>query len=188
METAGVAGDVADAVVARSALRRDSPQMTGRFEAECWDAKGHLRWRGSMRNMIVNQGLQHTLDAVFSGSSQVSTWYVGLCATSPTVASSDTAAVHGGWAEFTSYGEETRPEWVEVRTNQSMTNSASKAAFSINVNASVIGGLFLTSVAAKSAGTGTLMSAVAFSGGNKSADSGDTLSVTYTLSLADDGV
>jgi len=64
------------------------------------------------------------------------------------------------------------------------TNSASPAAFNINAT-STVGGAFLTSGSAKSGTTGTLFSAADFSSpGDRSVTSGDTLNVTYTLSLA----
>lgn len=49
-------------------------------------------------------------------------------------------------------------------------------------NGQTIAGAFLTSV--NSGTSGVLFSANNFSGGDKSVDSGDTLSVTYTFSLA----
>ena len=64
------------------------------------------------------------------------------------------------------------------------TNSASPASFTINATATVAGA-FLTSGSAKSGTTGTLFSAADFGGaGDRSVVSGDTLSVTYTFSLA----
>jgi hypothetical protein len=63
-----------------------------------------------------------------------------------------------------------------------VTNSASKAQFTINATATV-GGAFLCSAA--SGTTGTLFSAADFSSpGDRSVVSGDVLSVTYTFSLA----
>ena len=63
-----------------------------------------------------------------------------------------------------------------------VTNSASKASFSINATATV-GGAFLCS--ASSGTTGTLFSAADFqSPGDRSVVSGDVLTVTYTFSLS----
>jgi hypothetical protein len=64
------------------------------------------------------------------------------------------------------------------------TNSASVAVFNINATQTV-GGAFLTSDNTKSGSTGTLFSAADFSApGDRAVTSGDTLNVTYTLSLA----
>jgi hypothetical protein len=69
-----------------------------------------------------------------------------------------------------------------------VTNSASPAVFNINATATV-GGAFLTSQSAKTPNsgynTGTLFSAADFGApGDRSVVSSDTLSVTYTFSLA----
>jgi hypothetical protein len=64
------------------------------------------------------------------------------------------------------------------------TNSASVAAFNINATATV-GGAFLISDNTKGGTTGTLFSAADFqSPGDRTVVSGDTLNITYTLSLA----
>ena len=65
-----------------------------------------------------------------------------------------------------------------------VTNSASKAAFTMNATTTV-GGAFLTSNNTKGGTTGTLFSAADFSSpGDRSVVSGDILNVTYTFSLA----
>jgi len=66
-----------------------------------------------------------------------------------------------------------------------MTNSASKASFAVDTDTQVISGAFLCSVATTT--SGTLLSEVMFTGGNKSADDGDTLEVQYDFTAADDG-
>lgn len=159
-------------------------KVGGRFELICRDKEGKIKWVDYIDNLVVNQGLQHILDAVFSGASQVATWYLGLTAGSPSPAGADTLASHGGWTEFTDYSEGARQEWVEVRSSQTLTNTASKADFSIN-GSGTVGGAFLSS--ASTGTSGTLMSAGALSGGNRSVASGDTVSVTYEFSAADDG-
>jgi len=145
------------------------------------------KWRAVAENLVVNVGLQHILDAVFSGATQVDPWYVMLASASPSPAAADTMASHAGWTEFTDYDEATRQIWVEVRSGQSMDNSASKAAFTISQDSSSIGGAALTSDNTKTGTSGTLMCCAAFTGGNKAADDDDTLEVQYAFSAADDG-
>jgi len=166
----------------KEALRRDG------FDPEKFDMLQSLiseKWRAVAENLVVNVGLQHILDIVFSAGSQVDPWYVGITAADPSPAAGDTMASHGGWTEFTNYDEGARQAWVEVRSDQSMDNSASKAAFTISQDSSSIGGAFLNSAATGTAGT--LMCCAAFTGGNKAADDDDTLEVQYTFSAADDG-
>jgi len=148
------------------------------------DGKVHHRvWFTEEHNMVVNEGLQHMLDVLFAECAQTTVWHVGLVNTGETIASTDTLASHGGWTENTSYTGN-RKEFVDVRTNQAVTNSASVASFSINTAASISGG-FLCS---PSTGTsGKLLCAVTFTGGDKGASDGDTLEVTYSFSAADDG-
>jgi len=63
-----------------------------------------------------------------------------------------------------------------------VTNSASKASFSIN-NTATVGGAYLASAA--SGTSGTLFSAADFqSPGDRSVVSGDVLTVTYSFSLS----
>ena len=161
---------------------KDSFRFKGVFHVRCIGPDGQVKWEDKAPNMVVNQGIQHVLDLTFTGAAiQVDPWYIGLCNASPEPAAGHTLT---DISEFTDYADN-RKEWVEVRADQSLSNTASKASFAINENASSIGGAFLCSVATTT--TGVLMSYSAFTGGNKSADSGDTLEVTYTLSGADAG-
>jgi hypothetical protein len=168
-------------------IKPDGIRMGGTFHIVDYKNDGSKRWEVDAKNMVVNVGLQHILDVVFSGSTQSATWYIGLTGTAPTVASTNTMVTHAGWTEFENYDEATRQEWVEVRTNQSMTNSASKATFTISADSSTIGGAFITSSNTRGGSAGTLMCAAAFTGGDKSADDGDTLEVQYTYTAGDDG-
>lgn len=159
----------------------------GRFTVECYGADGRLKWRDSFHNLVTNVGLQYLLDAGLLGGAQVSTWYVGLTDGTPTVAAGDTMASHAGWTEVTAYSEATRPAYSASRSGQTVSNSATKATFSVNATATV-GGAFLASDSTKGGTAGTLLCAGAFSGGDKAVANGDTLNVQYDFSAADDGV
>jgi len=160
---------------------KDGIRLGGVFTLECLDKNGKLKWEDKVKNLVVNVGLQHVLDTEFSGGTAVTTWYLGLTDASPTAAAADTMASHSGWTEFDEYADN-RKEWVEVRSGQSMTNSASVAAFAINASGTV-GGAFLNSTATGTAGV--LMSAGALSGGNRTVANGDTVNLTYTFAAAD---
>lgn len=159
-------------------------RIGGVFTVICRDAQGKEKWREEAKNLMVTDGLQHILDTEFTGSSQVTTWYVGLTGTAPTPAAGHTLASHTGWTEFTDYTGD-RKEWSKTRSSLTLSNSSSKAEFAVDTNSSTIGGAFIVSAA--SGTSGTLMSCAAFSGGDKSADNGDTLSVQYDLTIADNG-
>lgn len=159
-------------------------KLGGVYQLECRGPDGQIKWRDHIDNLVTNEGLQHILDVVFSASANSGTWYCGLADNSPTPAAADTLASHTGWTEFDEYTGN-RQEWVEVRSSQSMTNSASKASFPITGAGGGVGGAFLCDAA--SGTTGTLMSAGALSGGNRTVASGDTVDLTYTFSADDDG-
>lgn len=181
--------DAATASVTRRPGARAGVRWGGVFEVECRDPQGRLKWRETAPNIVTNAGLNYALDAALSAGTPVTTWYVGLTAATPTVAAGDTMGSHGGWTEFTAYDEAARQTWTDGGvSSQSVSNTASKAEFTVSTNSSSIGGAFLTSDSTKSGSTGTLYAVVAFTGGNKAADDGDTLSVTYTFTAADDGV
>lgn len=150
-----------------------------------------LRWEEIIHNLIVNEGLEHILDVIFKGGTQVDPWYVGLLASSPTVLNAWTATEVGA-NDFVNYDEATLQELVDGAisgtTTKSLDNSASKAVFTISTNGSTIGGAFLISTSTKATPAGTVYAAGAFSGGDKSADDDDTISVTATFTQTDDGV
>lgn len=158
-------------------------KLGGIFEVVCKGPEGQEKWRETAHNLITNQGLNHILDVVLHGSTAVSPWYVGLKNTGDPAAG-DTLASHSGWTENSNYTGN-RQEYVEAAaSSQSTTNSSNKASFPITSDSQSIYGAFLASVATGT--SGTLLCVANFSSA-KSADNGDTLEVTYTISAADDG-
>lgn len=163
----------------------------GKYFVECYDKDGNLKWSDEASNLVVNTGLQYMAGTALDGATaRITSWYVGLV-TGPgsgtTFAAADTAALHAGWSENTTYSNATRPAATfaaATTANPSVvTNSASKASFSINGSAT-IAGAFLISNDTKGGTSGTLFSASDFTGGDRTVGSGDTLQVTYTFSLA----
>ena len=166
----------------------------GKFTMTCYDKDGKLKWTAENHNLVVNQGLQYmascALTAGATAVTQLTAWYIGLYGAGSTnnPAAGDTMASHGGWTEVVPYSNATRPACTFVAAttaNPSVaTNSASPASFTINAT-STVGGAFLVSNNTKSGTTGTLFSAADFSApGDRSVVNGDTLNVTYTMSLA----
>lgn len=156
----------------------------GPVVVQCFAPDGTLKWEViEPKNLVVNVGLRWMLDVLLGGSTAVATWYVGLVATGGTIASADTMSSHAGWTELTGYTGN-RAEYVDVRTLQTVSNSASAATFGINTAQSVAGAL-ITSNNTKGGSAGLLLCAVAFTGGDRAAADGDTINVTYTFSAAD---
>jgi hypothetical protein len=168
----------------------EAAQATGVYHIECRDKDGNLKWTAESKNLVVNAGLRYMAGSALTSVTQITTWYLGLygAGASNTPAAGDTMASHAGWTEVTAYSNANRvtASFAAATTaNPSVvTNTASPAAFNINGTATV-GGAFLTSENTKGGTTGTLFSAADFgSPGDRSVVDGDTLSVTYTFSLA----
>jgi hypothetical protein len=168
----------------------ESAQATGVYHVQCHDKDGNLKWSADSKNLVVNVGLQYMAGTALTSVTQITTWYLGLygAGASNTPAAGDTMSSHAGWTEVVPYSNANRVTATfatATTANPSVvTNSASPAVFNINATATV-GGAFLTSNNTKNGTTGTLFSAADFgSPGDRSVVSGDTLSVTYTFSLA----
>jgi len=168
----------------------DSALALGRFKMACYDKDGALKWEAEEDNLVVNVGLAYMAGSALTSVTQITSWYIGLYGAGATnsPAAGDTMSSHAGWTEVIAYSQATRVACTFVTAttaNPSVaTNSASVAAFTIN-GTTTVGGAFLTSGSAKSGTAGTLFSAADFSSpGDRSVVSGDTLNVTYTLSLA----
>lgn len=138
-------------------------------------------------NLIVTEGLNDCQDQYWRGSSYSAEHYLGLMDSSPTVAASDTMLSHAGWSEETGYDESARPTYSPAASSGGVvTNSASKAEFTLNADAT-IGGVFCTTNSTKSGTTGKLFSAAAFTGGDRSFKDNDVISITYQHTYSDAG-
>ncbi len=155
------------------------------YEIECVAPDGRVKWVERVENLITNVGLDENLDKFLKGSAYTAAFYVGLTDGTPTVAAGDTMASHAGWVEVVAYSQAVRQTLtLGAVSGQSVDNSASKASFSINANGTTIGGAFLATNNTKGGTTGILYGEGAFTGGDKSADNGDTLNVTVTCTAA----
>ena len=168
----------------------DSVHAMGKYTFECYDKDGNLKWVEESKNRVVNVGLQFMANSLVAVTT-ISAWYIGLVGASATnqfnatdTLNSHPAAGSGGWTEITPYSG-TRPAATFATATTAdpsvVTNSASKASFSITSTATV-GGAFLCSVASGTS-PGLLFSGNTFTGGDRSVVNGDTLQVTYQFSL-----
>ena len=168
----------------------EEAKATGLFEIKCHDKDGNLKWEAQSKNLVVNVGLQYMAGSALTSVTQITSWFIGLYGSGATntPAAGDTMSSHAGWTEVVDYSNATRVAATfatATTANPSVvTNSASPAPFNIN-GTTTVGGAFLTSGSAKSGTAGTLFSAADFgSPGDRSVVNSDTLSVTYTFSLA----
>jgi hypothetical protein len=168
----------------------EAAQATGVYHVQCHDKDGNLKWTAESKNLVVNAGLAYMAGTALTSVTQITTWYLGLYGSGATnsPAAGNTMASHSSWTEVTDYSNANRVTATFVTATTAspsvVTNTASPAVFNIN-GTTVVGGAFLTSENTKGGTTGTLFSAADFgSPGDRSVVSGDTLSVTYTFSLA----
>jgi hypothetical protein len=160
-------------------------KLGGVFEINCFGEDGRLKWAEKADNIVTNQGLNHILNVVLSGTSKATNWFVGLKGTGATAAG-DTLSSHAGWTELTPFTGASRVTYVEASASgQSITNSANKASFSITSAATVAGAMMASCITGAN-GSNILLCVADFASA-KGVDNGDTLEVTYTISAADDG-
>jgi len=154
------------------------------FKVECFDEDGNLKWADEFYNLVVNAGLDDSLDKHLKGSSYTAAWYVGLTDGTPTFAAGDIMSSHAGWVEDQNYDEATREALVlGAVSGQSVNNSASKASFTMSATTTV-GGAFITTGSAKGGTTGVLYGGGAFTGGDRSVVDNDIINVTATFTAA----
>jgi len=154
--------------------------VAGKFMVTCRDAEGNIRWEDGFPNLVVTTGKNDLLNKYFLGSSYTAAFFVGLKGAG-TIAAGDTMASHAGWSEITGYSNATRPAFSPASsTAGSSTNSASAAVFNINAT-NTVAGCFITTNSTVGGTTGTLFSAADFAS-SRAVLSGDTLTVTYTVS------
>jgi len=173
---------LSDAAAAGLNARHDAVDrigVSGAFKVVCHAADGSVRWEDDLSNLVVTVGKNDLLNQYFRGSSYNAAFFVGL-KTAGSISAADTMSSKS-WTEITAYSNATRPAFTAaVPSGGSTDNSASPAVFNINGTATV-GGCFITTNNTQGGTTGTLFSATDFAVA-RSVLSGDTLTVTYTIS------
>ena len=144
-------------------------------------------------NTFTTEGMAYLLNIIFHDITKAASeiWYVGLFKNNVTPAVGNTAAVCLGAAG--TYGECQDADYDDPATNKpsyttadtataTITNAvAGKAEFTINASI-IVYGAFLSSVAAKTAVTGYLMSGKKFTA-SRAVIADDELLVSYQISL-----
>ena len=158
---------------------QDSIEVGGVFKVICRAADGSVRWEEDLSNLVVTVGKNDLFNQYFRASGYTAAFFVGL-KTAGSISAADTMSSKS-WTELTIYSNATRPAYTAgVAVAGSTDNTASPAVFNINGTATV-GGCFITTNNTKGGTTGTLFSATDFAVA-RSVLSGDTLTVTYTIS------
>lgn len=164
---------------------REEVMVRGRFTAWCIRG-GKEIWREEFDNLVTTVGKNDLLDKYLKGSSYTQTIRMGLCGTG-TKAAGDTQASHAGWSEV---GGTNAPAYTGDRKDVVMGAAAAGVstspaqAFAIT-SGGTIAGCFINNggSATKDNTTGVLFSAGNFTGGDRVVINGDTVNVTYSLTV-----
>jgi len=157
----------------------------GKFDFECYDQFGNLKFLEESRNLVTDEGLNDNIVTNFKDGTKKPNWYIGLLGGNQTPAANWTASGVGSqYTELTAYAETERQLWntgsVSAKT---LTNSLNVATFSINGPATVYGA-FITSLITKSGNTGVLWCA-SLMGVARPVVANDIFRVTYTINNQD---
>ena len=161
----------------------DQMKFFGLFVAEHRDVTGRLLGIYRAPNAIVTEGVHHMMETEFRSGAASATWYIGLVDNTGWTAwaATHTMATHAGWTESVVYSNANRPQWTCGAAAARAITNASTVDFTINGSAT-LKGLFITNENTKSGTTGEMWSEAAFSS-TVTVANGDTLKVTYTLSV-----
>lgn len=170
----------------------ESMQIKGVFRLEHW-RDGELIHAEDYRNTVTTVGKNHMLDTELAGSAYTVTGpYIGLISSASysAIAAGDTMSSHAGWLEA---GNANAPTYTSPRKTLSFSAASggskatsSSASFAITGTGTVKGSFVVLGSGALTTidnTGGTLLSAGLFSGGDRAVINGDTLNVSYTLSL-----
>lgn len=147
----------------------------------------------SFPNTVVTVGKNAMLDAALAGSAYTVTGpFMGLISNTSftAISAADTMASHAGWLEA---GNANAPQYSGTRKTcvWSAASAGAKAlsaalSFAITSNGTIVGAFINYGSGATNvidATTGTLFSAGPFTGGNRAVLIGDTVNVSYSVSL-----
>jgi len=168
-------------------------EANGKYFAECLDKHGNVKWQEEFDNVVTTVGKNLALDTFLAGSSYTVVGpYLGLISSVSwsAVNAADTMSSHSGWTEA---GATNAPTYTSPRKTAAWSAAGSGAkALSSALSFAITGtgtikGCFMVygsgAVTTIDNTSGTLLSAGVFSGGDRAVVNGDTVNVSYTLSL-----
>lgn len=149
---------------------------------------------GFSPNIVTNEGLNSILDVGLSGGTQITAWKVALVKSNTSAAAGMTYATPV-YTEIagSDVDEASRQAWTDGGvSSQSVDNVGNEAVYTAagsftGYGAAIVGGGSGAATIADAAGGGTLYSYSLFSA-SKALTASDTITITYTLTSADDGV
>ena len=184
----------ADAALIRAASIQEYAHARGRFEVECRDKDGRLKWRDTIENVTTDVGVRLALDTFLAGSGYTVVGpFMGLISSVGYGAgpvAGDTMASHAGWTEagLANAPTYTAPRKTAAWAAASGRSKALSAALAfVFTGGGTVKGCFLVygtgAVSTIDNTSGVLYSGGLFTGGDKVVVSTDTLNVTYSSSM-----
>lgn len=175
--------ETASASMQMGAALSDSLGVVGYFTAVCHGPDGQEKWREGFHNTVMTLGKNDLLDKFLKGAAYTQTIRMGLKGAGAQVAG-DTQASHAGWLEV---GLANLPTYTGNRKD--VTMGAASAGSSVSpgqvfaiTGTGTVAGCFINNGGSDTIDntTGVLFSAGDFAV-SRSVLSGDTITVTYTL-------
>ncbi len=181
------------AAVVAQAMLAEGMEIHGYYTMEHYNKAGELLAVDVFPNTVVTVGKNAMLDQSLAGSAYTVTGpYMGLISSVSysAISAADTMASHAGWLEAGGANAPTysgnRPTAAFSAASAGAKALSSALAFSIT-GTGTIKGAFLTfgtgAVNTKDNTGGTLFSAGLFTGGDRAVSNGDTVNVSYSVSL-----
>lgn len=168
-------------------------RVGGRYELECFDARGNLKWRDHVDNLITDVGKNALLDTYLTGAAYTAVGpFMGLISSVSysAIVAANTMASHAGWTEAGSTNGPTFSARLSLAGLFAAAAAGAKASSAVTFNITGTGtakGVFLVSgsgaVATLMSTAGTLFSAGLFAGGDKIVGNGDTIAAAFTATL-----
>ena len=153
-----------------------------RYRVECV-RDGAVAWTEEFDNLVTDQGANFLLEVGFGATAKPANWFLGLIASGTPVAG-DTYATHAGFTESTAYSNANRPTLAFAAASGLSKATSSAASFTINATATITGAFSATSATkGDTAAAGAVLYSAGLFGASRPVQSGDTLTVSLTLSL-----
>jgi hypothetical protein len=167
--------------IAAEELIADSSELA-RLRAELELIPIEEKWFDTIENLVPTAGKNLVCEGALGNAAQGAV-AMGLKG-SGTPAAGDTMASHATWSEITNFAARLTPSFSAASGGTKATSATVNFAFTSGSGVTVAGCFVVVGGSTTIGNTsGTLLSAGDFSGGNKIASTGDTVQVTYSLSV-----
>lgn len=159
--------------------------VLGVFHAECI-RDGEVIWTDTFKNIVTTQGRNAMMDKFLDLGAAYAAIAMGLHTTVGNAAS--TYSTPSPQVESVVYSNGTRPVPSFSASSGAVKSTSAAVTFNINGSATITGAFIAIGAAGVTTKSDTAASAVlfssgAFSGGSRAVISGDTLNVTYSLTM-----